>query len=332
MNDDIPAIALNYLNRSIIESRSLAYLAVAKDGCLLSCGGSLSAYGISNLKIGELACNQIIWLEGLLPLDVAAVVLSSTHVEPEICADIHMFTDSENDWILLLDGTVERDRYQLMQQKGNDLSLLRNQQSKTIERYFCQEVKENLAQELLTINERGEQRYLTILNVKICGFTAYSEANLPEKTFKTLNLYLSPLVQSILDEAGMIDKIIGDTVVSLFGILPSTGCPPRQAIAAAWQMIESIEELNHQRQENPLEIAIAITSGLVTLGLVGSKVNKTFCALGQPVDLIAQLKNQVEPKEIVIDENTFIRINDMQQGFLESTISAPVKTYSCRIK
>ncbi len=331
MNDDIPAIALNYLNHLIIESRSLAYL-VAKDGYLISCGGSLSTYGISNIQIGESACKQIIWLEGLLPLDGAAVVLSSTQVKSEIWADIHMFSDGESDWVLLLDCTVERDRYQLMQQKGNDLSLLRNQQSKIIERYFGQEVKNNLVQELLTINEQGEQRNLTILTAKICGFTAYSEANLPEKTFKTLNIYLSPLVQSILDEAGMIDKIIGDTVVSLFGILPSTGCPPRNAIAAAWQMIESIEELNHRQQGNPLEIAIAITSGLVTLGLVGSKVNKTFCALGQPVDLIAQLKNQVEPKEILIDENTFIKIDDMQQGFLESTISAPVKTYYCRTK
>ena len=332
MNDDIPAIALNYLNRLIIESRSLAYLVVAKNGYLISCGGNLSTYKISNLQVGKLACKQIIWLEGLLPLDGAAVVLFSTHVEPEICADIHMFSGSENDWILLLDGTAERDRYQLMQQKGNDLNLLRNQQSKIIERYFGQEVKENLAQELLTINERGEQRNLTILSAKICGFTAYSEAKSPEMTFKTLNLYLSPLIQSILDEAGMIDKIIGDTVVSLFGILPSTGCPPKSAIAAAWQMMESIEDLNHRRQKYPLEIAIAITSGSVTLGLVGSKVNKTFCAIGQPVDLMTQLKNQVEPKEILIDENTFIKIDDMQQGFLASTISAPVKTYSCRTK
>ncbi len=122
----------------------------------------------------------------------------------------------------------------------------------------------------------------------------------------------------------------------MFGILPSTGYPPKSAIAAALQMLESIEDLNHARQLEPIDIAIAVTSGLVTLGLVGSKA-KTFCAIGHPVDLLAQLKSRFKPKEILIDENTFNRIDNMQKYFLESTtiksaISTSVKTYSCRIK
>jgi class 3 adenylate cyclase len=338
MKETVPAAILDYLNNLIIKSQPFAYLLLTKDGKLLSWGGDLSAYGINDLQIGELACNQVILLEGLLPLGDEIVILHCTNVEQKNCADIHIFPSHEGDWVLLLDARRERDRYQTMQQKGNDLSLLRNQQAKIINQYFGKEVKDNLAQGLLALNEQGERREITTLAVKLCDFTAYSENNSPEKTFKTLNLYLSPIVQSILDEAGMIDKIIGDTVISFFGILPSTGHPPKSAIAAALQMLESIEELNQRRQpDKNLDIAISITSGSVALGLIGSKANKTFFAIGNTIDLLTQLKRQVNPKDILIDENTFNKIDDMQKHFLESSIisyaiSVPIKIYSYRTK
>lgn len=84
-----------------------------------------------------------------------------------------------------------------MQQKGNELSLLRAEQAKVLDRYFGKQ-KGYLAQGLLCLDEDGERRDITILLVKICGFTAYSQVNLPATTFKTLNLYLSTLIQSIL--------------------------------------------------------------------------------------------------------------------------------------
>ncbi|MBW4664181.1 MAG: adenylate/guanylate cyclase domain-containing protein [Chroococcus sp. CMT-3BRIN-NPC107] len=337
MSDRIPAVALNYLSNLIVNRQSLAYLLVAKDGCLLSWGGNLSNYEISNLQKGELASKQVPLLEGLLPLNGVPVVLPCTNVEQGICADVHIFSGNEGDWILLLDASKERDRHQLMQQKGNDLSLLRNEQSKIINQYFGKEIKDNLAQGLIDLNEQGKRRDITILSTKICEFTAYSEHNSPKKTFKTLNLYLSPIIQSILDEAGMIDKIVGDTVISLFGILPSIGCPPMQAIAAAFQMLESVQEINQRQQSNPnLDIAISITSGLVVLGLIGSKASKTCVTVGHPIDLLLVLKSQVNSKEILIDEHTYNKINDMQKHFLESvsvsTTSGIVKTYSCRTK
>ena len=339
MSENIPAAVLDYLSNLIIESRTFAYLLVAKDGYLLSWGGNLAAYVINNLQLGELACKQVLLLEGLLPLNNITVCLPRTNIEQGLCADIHAFSGNEGDWVLLLDASLDRDFHQLMQQKGNDLSLLRNQQAKIINQYLGKETKENLAQGLLDLDEQGDRRDITTLAAKICGFTSYSEDNSPGKTFKTLNLYLSPIAQSILDKAGMIDKIIGGTVISLFGVFPSTGNPPMQAIAAAFQIFEFIHELNHQWQpsDETFEIAISITSGFVALGLIGSKASKTLFAIGYPVDLLTQLGNQVSPREILIDENTFNRINDMQKHFLESIVTkstayAPVKTYFCKVK
>ena len=152
---EIPSAILNYLSNLIIKDQSFAYLLLTKDGNLLSWGGDLSAYGISNLQVGELACNQVILLEGILPLGDEAVVLPCANLEQKNYADIHIFPGHEGDWVLLLDANRERDRYQTMQQKGNDLSLLRDQQAKIINQYFGKEVKDNLAGSVLDLWKRS---------------------------------------------------------------------------------------------------------------------------------------------------------------------------------
>jgi class 3 adenylate cyclase len=186
------------------------------------------------------------------------------------------------------------------------------------------------------LNVQGDRRDLTILLVKICGFTSYSENNLPEKIFKILNIYLSTIIQSILDEAGLVNKIMGDTVISLFGVLPSTGYPPLQALKAAFRMLEAVSELNRSQQlARAFDISIGITSGSVALGLLGN-TSKTLCAIGECIDMLTQLESQVSPREILIDDNTFARIKDLQKHFsartfIKSGTNTPITTYSYKV-
>ncbi len=338
---NIPAPVVDYACKLIVEDRSLAYLLVAKDGRLLSWGGKLSVYGINNLQIGEYASDRLVFLAGLLPLTEKSVFLACTgidYLKEGFCADVHIFAGDEGDWVLLLDASLEGRAQHLVQQKGNELSLLRSEQAKAIDQYFGKEVKEQLAEGLLDVDVQGDRRELTILLVKICGLTSYSENNLPEKIFKTLNLYLSGIIQSILDEAGLVNKIMGDTVISLFGVLPSTGYPPIQALKAALRMFEAVSELNrtHQQLAKAFDISIGITSGSVVLGLLGNKTSKTLCAIGDRIDLLTQLESQVSPREILIDDNTFARIKDLQKHFLARTFiklgtNTPITTYSYKV-
>jgi len=336
---DIPAPVVDYACKLIVEDRSLAYLLVAKDGRLLSWGGKLSVYGINNLQIGEYASDRLVFLAGLLPLTEKSVFLACTgidYLEEGFCADVHIFAGDEGDWVLLLDASLESRQQHLIQQKGNELSLLRSEQAKVLEQYFGKEGTQ-LAEGLLDLNVQGDRRDLTILLVKICGFTSYSENNLPEKIFKTLNLYLRSIIQSILDEAGLVNKIMGDTVMSLFGVLPSTGYPPIQALQAAFRMLEAVSELNEiQQLTKNFDISIGITSGSVTLGLLGNKASKNLCAIGDRIDLLMQLESQFSPKEILIDDNTFAAIKDLQKHFSATTFikpgtNTPITTYSYKV-
>lgn len=336
----LPDPVLAYIHTLTIENRSPAYLLVENDGRLSSWGGELSAYGVTNLQTGKYLGEQVFFLEGLLPLDSSPLFLPCIETTKGLVADVHLFLEDEVYWVLLLDATLEENQRSIIQQKSNDLSLLRKKQSRLLSKHLGKEVNTNLAQEMLTIQVTGERKNVTVLVVDIRGFINYSESHPPDVVFKTLNLYLLSMIQPILDEAGMVDKIMGDAIMALFGLLPSTCSSQVQAVKAAIRIIEALQELGKVRKlENLLafEVGIGIASGSVALGITDSKISKTFTAIGYHVNLATYLEQQAAPSEIIIDENTFDKIADLQTyfsptSFLIKGTVAPILTYSYRGK
>ncbi|MCC5639591.1 hypothetical protein LC593_27960 [Nostoc sp. CHAB 5844] len=129
---DIPHAVILYILKFIIEERSLAYILVKKDGCLLTWGGKLAEYGITNLRQGMQVCEQVCFLEGLLPLDDSPLFLPLVKIEVGICADIHLFPSNEGDWVLLLDSVLDEQHLSAMQQEANHSSLLQEQSTKLV--------------------------------------------------------------------------------------------------------------------------------------------------------------------------------------------------------
>ncbi|MBD0345230.1 MAG: adenylate/guanylate cyclase domain-containing protein [Coleofasciculus sp. Co-bin14] len=337
---DLPRPVLEYLYALTVGIRSPAYLLIQKNGRLLDWGGNLEVYGITNLQKGEIVEEKLFFLQGLLPIDSSPLFLSCVKTEDEMSADIHIFPGDEGDWVLLLDATWDEIQQSVVQQKGNELSLIREKQSKILNQYLGKDVAESLAQGAFTLEQKGERRNVTIMFADICGFTPYSEKHPPEIVFKTLNLYLPAMIQPILDEAGMVDKLIGDAVMGIFGVLASSESPPKQAIKAALQMINAVREVSKALQaqnKSTFKISIGIASGSVALGILGSKDRRTFTAIGHHVNLAARLEGQARPCEILIDENTFKKIEEMQNNFLATTLSfkgiaEPKPVYSWVVK
>jgi class 3 adenylate cyclase len=336
---DLPSPVLNYIQALTVENRSPAYLLVEKDGRLSDWGGKLEAYGVNDLQKGEYVGKQVFFLEGLFPLNGSPIFIPCMKTEYGLSADVHLVPGEEKDWVLLLDATLEEIQHRLMQQKGNELNLLREEHCRILNHYFGKDVAQS-PQAVLPLQERGERRDVTILFVHICGLPSYSENNPPEVVFKTLNLYIPTMLQALVDEAGMVDKITGDVITAFFGVIPSTGCPKNQAIKAAQGMIEAIKEIGEVRRGelgSTLEIGIGIASGPVVLGILGSKGSRMFSAIGYYVNLAARLESEARPSEILIDENTFQELDEMKKFFSENTlllkgIVDPIRTYSCLVK
>jgi len=286
---------------------------------LLDWGGDIEAYGIQSLYRNQPIGQQVFFLNDFLPLNHGALFFSCVKPGAQISTDIHIFHTDDGDWTLLLDATEEELRQKRLQQKGNELRLLRKELERMLERADNGVQKNNAATAPPALfREMGEYRDVAVLFADICQFTAFSEAESPEVILKTLNYFLDVMIHAITDCAGVLDKIIGDAVMGVFGLLPTTDTPANLAVKAGVKMQTNIAELNTLRCSGGLpvfDISIGIASGLVAIGIIGASKRKTISAIGRPVNLAAGLQKQARPGEILIDSATFQNIREDRNRF-----------------
>lgn len=136
-----------------VREHSLAYCLIDNEFRVKDLGGSLSAYGLDDLRQGHIVEDRFSFLEKI-PLGVPeALFFPRVFIVSGRHANIHIIMSQEGLWIILLDATAEVEQLQLMQQRGNEAGLLgeeivelRQQMeaaSKTIEQLRAQLVQKN---------------------------------------------------------------------------------------------------------------------------------------------------------------------------------------------
>jgi hypothetical protein len=122
----LPSDLLDYLVSLAVENKAMAYLLVGRDGRVIDGGGNLAHYGLGDGWTGQSVAEQLVCLEGMLPLDSKGTVLSSVSLMPGLYTELHLFPAEEGDWVLLFDVTAESQQLQSLQQKANEACLLRD--------------------------------------------------------------------------------------------------------------------------------------------------------------------------------------------------------------
>lgn len=330
----LPEVVVNYLSQIVEKNKSLAYLKIDSQGLISLLGGDWVIYGVADLEKGQTAEDKLFFLSGLLPLPEEKILLPQVKLDSEVSADVHIFSlDNQETWVILLSVAEEELKQQIMQQKINDLSLLRDKQARMLGMMLGSEV-ENINQQVKLFNLSEQQKEVAILFLDLRGFTDYSETSAPEETFKLLNRYLRAIIEPIIDEAGLLDKIIGDEVMAIFGVLPSTGVAQKMALRAVLRAISALDELNKLRQSDNLptfNFGVGIASGTISLGLLNGKEQKFLGALGQAVKLAALLESRAKVREILIDKITFNKLAEMREYFSLQTLSSekgPIEVFS----
>ncbi len=131
---DIPEAVLEFLQHILIENRSPAYLQISLDGRLLFAAGELGRYGLSAAENGKPAAHEVPLLEGLLPLQGSEVHLPCVQTPSGRFADILLLGGTQEQWVVFIDSEAQYDRQLLLQQRTNELNLLRQQHEKLLGR------------------------------------------------------------------------------------------------------------------------------------------------------------------------------------------------------
>jgi class 3 adenylate cyclase/tetratricopeptide (TPR) repeat protein len=146
---------------------------------------------------------------------------------------------------------------------------------------------------------REQRKMVTVMVADISGFTALSEKMDDEEVAELTNLVWSRIDLIIQAHGGHIDKHMGDNVVALWGVLAAREDDSEQAVRAA---LKIQQELPNLALDHPFQMHIAIHSGPVMLGEVGT--TREFTAVGRTVQVASLLEAEAHPGEVVISRDT----------------------------
>jgi class 3 adenylate cyclase len=149
----------------------------------------------------------------------------------------------------------------------------------------------------------------TLLYADVRDFTAFSEANAPERVVRFLNRLMTIVVNEIDRAGGDVDKMIGDAVLARFqGADAET-----RAVAAAREALRKLAAA-----DLPRGVGVGIYTGEVISGTVGSADRMDFTVIGDSVNLAARLCSAAARGEIVADADTVTAAGDGTFGPAES--------------
>src|SRR5690606_35634328 len=100
-------------------------------------------------------------------------------------------------------------------------------------RYLAPELLAKLEARPEALKLGGEIRDMTILFLDIRDFTRISEVLSPEALVHFLNTLFSPLTEAILEEKGVVDKYIGDSIMAFWNAPLDVPDHARRACLAA---------------------------------------------------------------------------------------------------
>ena len=129
---DLPAWIAEWLLQLIKSQRAVAHLLIDRDQTLKNAGGDLDNYGLAGLRHQYPACEQLPFLEGLLPLQETPFLIRYIGMPSGRVADVHLFAVDDATWVVLLDVTAEHDEARKMQQKAYDMTLLSQREARLL--------------------------------------------------------------------------------------------------------------------------------------------------------------------------------------------------------
>ncbi len=155
----------------------------------------------------------------------------------------------------------------------------------------------------------GVNQTITVMFADIRGFTTLSEtaSKNPEKIVGLLNRYFTAMGDIIFAHGGTLDKYIGDELMAIFGAPTASPQDADNAIQTAIDMQKRMESLNKELKAegfSAIEIGIGMSTGVATIGYIGSEQRSEYTAIGDTVNLASRLQSNAKGGQILISEAT----------------------------
>jgi class 3 adenylate cyclase len=184
---------------------------------------------------------------------------------------------------------------------------LRDQQRDLVKRFATAEVAQDLAKSGFALGGRRVQASVMFADIR--GFTSMVETQPPEETIELLNTYYTLMFDAISGQGGVVNQMIGDGLMALFGAPLPLADTAWAAVRAAQDMMELLTLFNVERQgagKAAIAIGIGIATGEVIAGYTGTQQRATYTCIGDTVNLAARLEahTKMAGHGILVDDDT----------------------------
>jgi adenylate cyclase len=193
---------------------------------------------------------------------------------------------------------------------------LRDQQKELVRRFATAAVAEDVAASGFALG--GKHVRGSIMFSDIRGFTSLVESQPPEDTIDLLNTYYTLMFDAIGGQGGVVNQMVGDGLMAIFGAPLPLAQPERAAVNAAREMLELVRLFNADRRalgKPEIRIGIGVATGEMVAGYTGTQERATYTCVGDTVNLAARLEQHTKEAghAILIDGPTQAALDGTQR-------------------
>ena len=193
---------------------------------------------------------------------------------------------------------------------------LRDQQRKLLHTFASDTVAEQLMVNGFSLG--GKKISASIMFTDIRSFTTLSEMSDAADIIELLNDYYAAIFKPISCRGGIVNQIMGDGLMALFGVTGENNSHQQDAVLAALDMMSTLKMFNEKQAATgkmQIKIGIGIASGVVIAGYAGTLHRATYTCIGDTVNLAARMEAYTKEvgKPILFDAETHVSLSESMQ-------------------
>lgn len=168
-----------------------------------------------------------------------------------------------------------------------------------------------VAQRLMASDPSGmlqvDQRDISVLSADIRNFSAFAAHRPPQETAAMLHAFTCIAVDVVEQHHGVVENVVGDSVLAVWNAYSECADHSAQAMAAAQELLRATRHLLASSQPTsehspvqPLALGVGLESGTAIVGSFGPERRRAHAALGEPVSVASRIQQMTVDLSIPI--------------------------------
>ena len=176
--------------------------------------------------------------------------------------------------------------------KGINNSVQETERRHKVESLFGQQISMEVAEKILENNGEIESKsmHVAIMFIDIRNFTNFAAARKPEEIVEFQNAFFTIISNTIAKHGGIVNQFLGDGCMITFGAPIALHNPSINAVKAAVEINQKLEEGINAGHIPHTVIGIGIHTGDAITGNIGTDIRQQYSVTGKVVIIAARVE------------------------------------------